>query len=299
MKTGRNINKHPWLRCFPIWLHILVLIMLCTCDNAPEPRNIELESPHFRILATTKTTTDAEIKAIRDIGEDLLEKIAAFLGPERLPSEKITIRLEGNFTGQGPYFDAYGIHLFRYSVEEGGYFATLAHEMVHAFNKQSFIDRETWTWPSFGFFDEGLAEYVAQKVDSGKTGFPFYGYPEDIVAGDLVAQEQFIPFDTLRRHHEALNQKCMLQTYPQRTSWMRHIDEEFGRDTLLALYYSSLEPVDSVVRTITGLGLHELDVAWHDWIAARYAQIPGAAETSASFRLHTSWYGMCREGVEF
>ena len=135
--------------------------------------SIEKESEHFSLVSNTDHSTIKEAESVLNRAEELYTKILQILGESRAPKNRITIRLEGDFKEKGPYFDNLGIHLFRYSVEENGYFALLAHEMAHAIREDYYIEYDPWRWPNYPYLDEGLAEYVAQLVDPEKTGFSY------------------------------------------------------------------------------------------------------------------------------
>ena len=152
---------------------------------------------------------------------------------------------------------------------------------------------EAWDWSTYRFFDEGMAEYVAQKVDSLKQGFPFYGYSEHVVAGNLVVTNSHIPCDILRMHHFDYNEACNLQAYPQRTSWIRHLDEVFGRETLFSVVFPDIEPTNQVVDSLIGVSLIELDARWEAWIIQKYNSIQSAQTIADSYHNRTSWYTTC------
>ena len=103
-------------------------------------------------------------------------------------------------------------------------------ELVHAVREPYYIEIETWNWPTFGYFDEGFAEYIAQLAEPGKTGFPFYGFSESAVVGDMVLRGQLLPHDSLRNHHEALNDLCNLPNLSVKSflvfvTWMKYMVE--------------------------------------------------------------------------
>jgi len=273
--------------------------ILLMCDKDGEPVIYLEESEHFILHTTSDHASKSEVRKVLEAGEILFEEISKILGPERTPTDRIPVHLEGDFVDQGPYVDFEGIHLFRYSKKEGGYLALLAHEIVHTFNGKWFAQMEAWAWPTYKFFDEGFAEFIAQKVDPSKQGFPFYGYPEDVVVGSLVASGNYIPFDTLRKHHDALNQKCNLQTYPQRASWFTHLDERFGREAVFAIVFPSEEPTSEVVKDLAGISLVELDNMWETWIISRFEKIANREGISAAYLNRVSWYKPCIAGRDY
>lgn len=272
-----------------------MLFLVNTCDKEPETITFLEESDHFILHGTSKVTSEEEIDKIIKISESLFADISDFLGDKHKQVSKIHIWLEGDMISKGSFVDFDGVHLYRYSEVDGGYFAVLAHELTHAFIAPWFIEMKAWDWPTYRFFDEGFAEYVAQKVDSLKQGFPFYGYSEHVVAGNLVASNTHIPCDILRAHHDDYNDACNLQAYSQRTSWIRYLDEVFGREALFSVVFPDKEPTDEVVDSLIGVTLIELDVMWESWIVQKYNSIEGAQEIAEDYKNRTSWYTPCVE----
>jgi hypothetical protein len=158
---------------------------------------------------------------------------------------------------------------------------------------------EAWEWPTNRFFDEGFAEFLAQSVDPHKRGFPFYGFHEDAVVGQLLVRDEDIPLNVLRTRHADLNRPCEIQAYPQRASWFRFVDETYGREATLNLAYPHTEPTSGVVLGLLGVGLEELDQAWEAWIMARYNALPGADDLGQAYRERTSWAHVCRAGADY
>jgi hypothetical protein len=189
--------------------------------------------------------------------------------------------------------------MFRYPDSEGGYWALLAHELVHAFRVDYVLRVEPWNWPSFGFLEEGFAEFVAQLIEPDRRGFPFYGFPEDVVAGQWLVRGEYVPPATLRERHAELNQPCEIQAYPERASWFRFIDEVYGRQAVLDLAYPDSEPTTDVVQALLGVELEQLDQQWDEWLRARYQAYPNADQVAQEFRQRTSGHRVCHPGVEF
>lgn len=286
------------------WLRLGVLSVLglhpgCTGNPVSPPAQLHLESEHFVFESTTENASEAEMTEGLAVAEVLFDKVSTFLGPDHTPSDRIRVVLEGDYNTQGAYVDFDGVHLFRYSLTNGGYWAVFAHEMVHAFGVPWFIAHAAWDWPTYRFFDEGFAEYVAAEVDPDRRGFPFFGFPEDVVVGHWVLTDTDIPPATLRERHEQLNTRCDLQAYSQRASWFRYLDESFGRAATLQVVYPDVEPTSSIVRGILGVGLDELDLRWDAWIRTRYASYPGAGAVAQAYGDRTPWYQTCLAGVDF
>ena len=264
-----------------------------SCDDNDPPTPVNLESEHFILISNTQLSTDEENTAVLNKAEMLYTKIFEIVGENREPQNKITIRMEGNFEIKGPYFDNLGIHLYRYSVQEGGYLGALAHEMVHAFHEDYYIQYDPYQWINYPYIDEGFAEYIAQLIDPTKTWFPWYGFNESAVVGDLILSENTIPHSILREKHFEINQQCHIQAYTQRCSWMRYIDETYGRSTLLSISYTPVEPTPSFFNMKFGTDLATVDANWESWAIEQYNETPNASDIAADFREHTSWYSHC------
>lgn len=277
------------------------VIHLAGCaDGLSPPVAFKQESVHFLFVSTTDHATETEMTAGLSLAEGLFSDISAFVGPDHVPTERIRVVLEGDQTTRGSYVDFDGVHLFRYPPEDGGYWAVLAHELVHAFGVEWFIAHATWDWPTYGFFDEGFAEYVAQEVDPNKKGFPFFGYPEDVVAGSwMMSPGAWIPLPTLRLQHTPLNDSCNLQAYTLRASWFRYVGEALGREAVLRIAYPDVEPTSEVVQALTGRTLEELDAEWEAWIRIRYSESPNADSLAASYATRTPWYQACIAGTDY
>jgi len=277
-----------------------LLIWQLGCPSSAGPgTELRRESEHFRFESTSEHASEAEMTDGIALAENLFAKISAVVGPARAPSDQIRVVLEGDQTTRGSYLDVDGLHLYRYPAQEGGYWATFAHEMVHAFGAAWFIAHSAWNWPTYRFFDEGFAEYIAQEVDPAKYGFPFFGFSEDAIVGHWVVSELSIPFPTLRRQHDSLNTWCSLQAYTLRASWFRHVESLLGRDALLRLVYPDDEPTTQVVEALLGISLEELDARWEPWITARYLADPDTAAAIQGFAARTPWYQACTPGVDF
>jgi len=264
----------------------------------PDAFELRWESEHLVLLAHEGATTTAEAEGILVYGESVYGSISAFLGSARIPNRKVEVLLLG--TGADRYVDNDGrIVLHRKPAPQGGYLDGLAHELTHALRYDYWQQYGTWAWPSFGFFEDGIAELVAVTVDSDKPGFPFFGFPEDVVAGYWVTSGQAIPHDILRPRNQELNGPCDHQAYTQRASWFRYIDETYGRATTLAMAYSAVEVTDAVTGDVIGRTLSELDAEWEAWITARYSAIPNADGLALAYRAWVPETAVCVAGEDY
>jgi hypothetical protein len=281
---------------------VIVLVLFTGCGKeAIEPIiDLSLESTNIRLESTTAHATPGEMETVIAVAETLLVRLSDFVGTNNMPSNKIHIVLDGNWRSPGPYTEADGtIHLFRYPDDQGGYRALLAHELVHSTRKDYQQSASTWRWQTFGFFEEGFAEFVAMRIDPEKTSFPLFGYDEDAIVGHWVVNSEHVPMNVLRMYHSELNLLCQYQAYPTRSSWFRHLHDIYGKDAVLNLAYTEVEPTTDAVRAMTGIGLEELDSRWEQWVAARYAEMPDASAIAEEYLQRLARAHICQPGVDY
>ncbi len=269
---------------------LTMLLALGGCGIFAEP--LERSSEHFRFSATSATSSESEMQEGIDRAEALYAAIARILPPDVRLDPVIDVRLNGNLRRQVPHVDENGtIQLWRYSAEEGGYWALLAHELVHAITFDAGVEVGALEWESLGFYNEAWAEYVGQLIDPGRTGFPFYGFDEDVVVGHWVSQGG-LTLAMLRESHGALNE-CWHQAYPMRASWYRYVDETYGRQSALDIFYGGREMTPAVVEEILDDSLAVVDADWRTWVLARYDAHPGADVQTAAYRARIGQYRPC------
>ncbi len=271
---------------------LMILFVMSGCSFFAKP--LELSSEHFLFTATTQTSSMEEMQEGIKRAEELYIALTKIFPTDFQLDSIIVVKLNGNYESQGPYVDGDGtIELWRYSAAEGGYWSLFTHELVHAIAFDTSAKLGALEWASLGFYNEAWAEYVAQLIDPEKTGFPFYGFNENVVAGHWVSQGG-PTLALLRTSHEELNLSCAHQSYTMRASWFRFVDETYGRHAALDIMYGGREMTSEVVEEILGDSLLIVDDAWQTWVLERYALYPGADAEAASYRGNISYYQPCQ-----
>lgn len=280
----------------------IALVVGCSDDPAGPPSPLSAESEHFHFQSTSTQATQAELEEGIGRAEELWSAIGTFVGVGRLPNRRITVALDGDKRDGdgGDHIDDRGVvHLLRREPAVGGYFGALAHELVHALRYDYWHRYDSWSWPNFPFLDEGFAEAVAMQVDPGKTGFPYYWFNPDVVAGHWLARGESIPPATLRERHHELNSKCEFQAYPIRAYWLLYIEENWGRGAVLDIVYAEVPTADEFIAAVLGQAIGEVDAGWAAWLLARYEATPGADAEAEEFRNYFDGIYVCGVGTDF
>ena len=252
---------------------LLLSACLTSCSYFAEP--LEVSSKHFHILADTSTSSEEEMRALLERGEAFHAAIRAIAPADIQWDPTVEVRLHGDFRSEVPHVDGEGtIHLWRYPHDMGGYEAMFAHELVHAIAFDAAVEMGVLEWPFLGFYSEGWAEYAALLIDPDKTGFPFYGFDEDVLVGYWVSHGG-LSLAALRTAHATFN-TCWHQAYTMRASWFRYVDEVYGRDVLLDMVYTKDGYAPDVVEAVLGRALEEVDADWRAAVSRRYAAYPNA-----------------------
>jgi len=272
---------------------LLFCFVIASCSIFAKP--LEVSSGHFHIVGDTYTSSEAEMQALLEQGEAFHTEIVAISPPDMRPDPIIEVQLNGKLRNQTPYVDSVGtVHLWRFSPEEGGYEALFAHELVHAIAFDQLAEADSLESPDLGFYIEGWAEYAALLVDPGKTGFPLYGFNEDVVVGHWIGHGG-LALATLRTAHEELNKRCEFQAYILRASWFRYVDEVLGREVLLDLVAARQGWTPEAIEAVLGMSLDDVDADWRTWANARYAAHSNADGEADAYRERIPWYEPCVE----
>jgi hypothetical protein len=242
-----------------------------------------LTTGHFAVFWRSDEATPDDIRQLLPVAETAFERISAIVGPDRTPSQPVVLVLAGHGqapdgTWRFPNVDERGrVILLRYADGIMSYGQEIAHELVHAFRRHSGY------WLS-GFLEEGFAEAIAMDVDPDEVGFPRYGYPLTVVAGHLLARDEYLPLSDVRTGHDDIGRRCQLQAYLERASFFDHLKQVGGVDALLRLVYRVGEPTDADYRELFGRPFNELVVGWETALLAEYRQTPDADQTADRFR---------------
>ncbi len=261
--------------------HICVVILLglvwsmgcrpAPAGSAPPAVDIVVERPNLSVDAAPGAATESEIRRVRDLAERAYTRYAQVLGPDRMPSRTIAIRLAGDAAdGQVSTVspESGAIVLYRHPGPGGGYESSLAHELMHAVRWDIWKQANLRTEP-FLFLEEGLAELMAIEAGLPSTGFPTYGHDIVLAAGTWIASDLDLPISELVTRHSQLNFRCMPQAYTLRLSFLLFVRERVGLDALVDVAFdprplslARLEatlgaPIEAVARTWRGHALRQ------------------------------------------
>lgn len=239
------------------------------------------ETDRFVIVALDPSVTDEEVEMAKAKAERFYEAIRDLLGSE--PPGKIVIDLEGpaerpDGSWGYPRVDGRGtVHLYRYTDEPESYFNALAHELVHVF-RSGRKPHHNW------FFEEGFAEFLARRVDPSLDGFPWYGFPVDLVAAQWIATGEEIPLTALRERHRELNLPCKLQSYALRGAFFDWLGRTYGDETLIAMSEAEEAGALADYERRFGKNLEALEREWREALLAAYREDEEAKSLARRYR---------------
>ena len=244
-----------------------------------------LEDGHFAVFWRTEEGSSEQVRELITFAEASYSRLSEIVGNERTPTQRVVLVLAG--AGQAPdgrvrfpnVDDKGRVILVRFGPDLSSYRTELTHELVHAFRRHS------GHWLS-GFLEEGFAEALTMEAEPDDTGFPRYGYPLAIVAGHLLARDEYIPLSAVRDRHEDLNRRCQLQAYIERAAFFDYLKDRGGLAALLELAYRSTEPTDDDYARLFGRPFAELVSEWETALLAAYNAITDADRTADRYRAH-------------
>ncbi|MCB9793650.1 MAG: hypothetical protein H6741_13080 [Alphaproteobacteria bacterium] len=246
--------------------------------------SMEAQGEHLLLVGDALTSSPEELQSLLELGEGFHADIAALHPPGVVFDPEVRVELHGKFRQTSPYVDADGtVHLWRFSEGEGGYRAMYAHELVHGIGFDQALASGRTEMQGVGFYIEGWAEYVALLVDPEKTGFPLFGFDEDVVVGHWL-EHGGLSLASLRTSHEALNMPCQYQGYILRASWYRYVDEVLGHKVLMDLVSAEAGYSDAAMAEVLGAELAQVDADWAAWALARYDAVQGADAEAQAYR---------------
>ena len=262
----------------------LALLLILIGNAHAQNYDNEAATEHLRILWNDGDADADIVERLSNQGERFYASITERLQQE--PGAPIILLLQGpaekpNAPRGYPHVDNFGnIHLYTYGPGFDSYLSPLAHEMVHVFRMDRRGNRD---W----FAEEGIAEFIALRVDPSLDGFPWYGTTLVVAAGQWVASNEAIPLDDLRTRHKELNQPCKAQSYTLRASFFVYLGDRYGDDKVLAfarkLPAGSLEDYEEFF----GLSFGGLEAQWRTDLMDEYNSIEDVAELSRRYRKNT------------
>ena len=257
------------------------------------------DTENFRIYFDPETVSDRAVELAREISERDFRLVKEFLGDE-LAHSPVVLLLAGPGTGPDgglriPRVDAAGrILLYRYTERDESYFTPLPHELVHVFRREN----HSGDW----FLEEAFASYVSDQVAPDSPGFPVFGVPIDVVAGQwFVRGRGHLALAASRPTPEAqhslygpvvLVEALLLSLSP------RHVRQDIPDATGLRLVSESRGPFPGGVRPVArGAGSRLAGPI----SPQRYLQIERANELAEFYRTRTPVAGwtICRSGEDF
>ena len=273
-----------------------------TLGAIPEGFGHRRDSPHFVFLWHQADPPDEDMDAVVARAERLFARLAAELGPERLPSAKLLVLFDGPWqlpTGpRYPFVDPWGrIHLVRFPGR--GYLGQLGHEMVHAFRLGWWDTRQRRRGVAWGFVEEGFAELLAMRIEPDAARFPTYGFPLEVVVGQWLVTQEAPPLQTLLERHGWLNLHCLLQAYALRGSFFRYLSETFGQEAVLRLAYSDDEMTPALFAQVFGRTFDALEQEWRAWAVRAFEATADAAQLARAYRDTVKNFYRCQAGKDY
>ena len=256
------------------------------------------ETEHLLIVWNEGDATDEDVAATKRDGERYYAEIREMLGHE--PDFKVTILLLGpaqrpDGSWGYPHVDSWGrVHLYQFGPTYHSYLSALEHEMVHVFR----IERAPHgDW----FLEEAFAEFVALRINESLSGFPWYGYPVTVVAGQWVENDEDIPLIELRERHRELNLPCKAQSYALRASFFDYLGRTYGDDKVIAMASEKVSGSLEDYEKYFGKDFDTLTKEWRAALKAEFEAFDGAAEQARKYRSESPimYQKVCEAGKDF
>lgn len=288
-RTDRAVERTPARPSRALAVRLLVVCLLgcwpvavARAQESLAPR--VADSANLRFQWQGDAISPEGLELLQRAGEEYFAATCKMLG--EAPASRITVLLEGpaqrSDGSRGvPHVDALGrVHLFQFGPTHHDYLGAFAHELVHAI-RIGRLPHHDW------FFEEGLAEFIALRLKSELRGFPWYGYPVTIVAGQWVESGAELSMTMLRERHARLNMPCRAQAYALRASFFDHLGRKHGDEAVLRM---AREPkagaLEDYVKHV-GSDFETLADQWRTALLAEYASIEDAAAQAARYRSET------------
>jgi hypothetical protein len=273
-------------------MRILALTLSLLTAAAAHAGEIAAETEHLRWLWNDDAMEAGSREIVQTRGEATYRKVVEQLGVSR--EERTVVLMHGPAArpdgGWGiPHVDSVGrVHLYRFGPTHHDYLSAFAHELVHSFRADR-LPHHDW------FFEEGFAELVALRVNDSTRGFPWYGFPVDVVAGQWVAADLDLPMPMLRERHRELNLPCKLQVYALRGSFFDDLGRRFGDAALLEMASRERAGAREDYREALGGDLESLAREWRERLLSRWAAIEDAAAQAERYRTESpaKYQAMC------
>jgi len=272
-------------------------------ENAPR-----LESNHISVTWEEAHTSRAEATTVLKAAESFFNQTETFFGKDFTPKDKLVVSLEGNSQApdgnkRRPYVDLLKgwVHLYRFKEDSFAYQTGLSHELVHAFRFAHLKRYGAEPSSAFTFLEEGLAEYVSNVIEGKKSVFPNYSYELDVIAGQWIAADEDLPLSILVRSESELGQRCFAQAYSQRPSFIRYLDERFGRPALIKMAYAEDIKSDESFKKYFGKEFTELSAEWKASALSSYLTKDPKKLLGRQWRTSTKIAQMyiCKRGVDW
>jgi hypothetical protein len=290
-----------------LWVPLLIHAALLMAAAAAPPRSTGIpigfdrqeETEHFVFVWRAAETDELAVTVAKSRGEELFAGIRGILG--EAPRHKVVVLFEGDAhhadgSWAVPSVDETDgtMHLYQFGPSVMDYLGALPHELVHVFRVKGGRHLD-------GFLEEGLAEYIAGRVDPDNRGFPRYGIPLTVAAGQWLGGEEEIPLATLRASHDSLSLRCQAQSYVLRASFFEFLARAYEMEKVLLLANQEHPSDPEPYRQVFHRDFAQLVADWRQDLETRFAAVQNGKELARRYREETAIKFMhtCRRGKDF